>query len=137
MLSDKKRLVFFVYRFLGKTLTDIYLQPFEEDSAPALTFAQIDYMLGLRLLDEKILAITNRNAPNRRIVEICLRDNGEHEWIDIVPESDTPINNWHVVGDRIFVSYMREMTHRVIIFGFSGQKLGEMPIRRDETLRII
>jgi len=53
-------------------------------------------MLGLRLMDDKILAITDRNAPNRRIVEIRLRENGEHEWIGIVPESDTPsaIGSW-------------------------------------------
>jgi prolyl oligopeptidase len=94
-------------------------------------------MLGMRLMDDKILAITDRSAPNRRIVEIQLRENGEHEWIDIVPENDTPISNWLVVGDSLFVSYMKDMQHRVIIFDFSGKKTGEMPIRSDETLRII
>jgi prolyl oligopeptidase len=137
LLSDKKRLGFFVYRFLDKTFTDIYLRPFEEDGPPVPTFAQIDYMLGLRLMDEKILAITDRNAPNRRIVEIRLRENGEHEWIDIIPENDTPIGNWLVVGDSIFVSYMKDMQHRVLIFDFSGKKTGEVPVRSDETLRII
>ena len=29
LVSDKKRLAFFVYWFLEKTLTDIYLQPFD------------------------------------------------------------------------------------------------------------
>jgi len=137
LFSDKKRLGFFVYRFLDKTVTDVYLRPFEEDGPPALTFAEIDYMLGLRLMDDKILAITDRNAPNRRIVEIRLRENGEHEWIGIVPESDTPISNWLVVGDSIFVSYMKDMHHRVFIFNFSGKKTGELSVRNDETLRII
>jgi prolyl oligopeptidase len=91
----------------------------------------------LRLLDDKILAITDRNAPNRRIVEIRLRENGEHEWIDIVPENDTSISNWLVVGDSVFVSYMKDMRHRISIFDFSGKKIGEMPIRNDETLRLI
>src|SRR6266852_4769923 len=137
MLSDKKRLGFFVYRFLDKTLTDIYLQPFDGSIPPQLIFSRIDYMLGLRLMDEKILAITDHNAPNRRIVEIRLRENGEHEWIEIVPENDTPISSWLVVGDFIFVSYTKDMQHRVFIFDFSGKKTGEMPIRSDETLRII
>ncbi len=137
LLSDKKRLGFFVHRFLEKTFTDIYLRSFEEDRPPVQIFEQIDYMLGLRLMDDKILAITDRNAPNRRIIEIHLRENGEHEWIDIVPENDTPINNWLVVGDSIFVSYMKDMHHCVSIFDFSGKKIGEMPIRSDETLRII
>jgi len=137
LFSDSKRLVFLVCRFLEKTLTDIYLKRFEEEGLPEPTFRGIGYMLGLQLLGERIVAITDREAPNRRIVEIRLHENAEHEWIDIVPESDTPINNWHVVGDRIFVSYTKEMTHQVFIFDFSGQKLGEMPIRSDETLRIV
>jgi prolyl oligopeptidase len=137
LLSDKKRLGFFVYRFLDKTLTDIYLQPFDGSIPPQLIFSRIDYMLGLRLMDDKILAVTDHNAPNRRIVEIRLRENGEHEWIDIVPENDTPIKNWLVVGDSLFVSYMKDMRHRVFIFDFSGKKTREMPIRNDETLRII
>ncbi len=137
LLSDKKRLGFVVYRFLDKTFTDVYLKPFEEDGPPALTFAQIDYMLGLRLMDEKILAITDRNAPNRRIVEIRLRENGEHEWIDIVPENDRSISDWLVVGDSIFVSYTKDMQHGLFIFDTSGKKTGEMHIRSDETFRII
>src|SRR5258708_4476505 len=137
LLSDKKRLGFFVYRFLDKTLTDIYIQPFEGGGSSELIFSRIDYMLGLRLMDDKILAITDRNAPNRRIVEIRLRENGEHEWIDIVPENDTSISNWRVVGESIFVSYMKDIQHRVVIFDFSGKKTGEISIRSDETLRII
>ncbi len=137
LLSDKKRLAFFVYWFLDKTLTDIYLQPFEGTAPPELIFSRIEYMLGLWLMDDKILAITDRNAPNRRIVEIRLRGKGEQEWIDIVPENDTPISDWRVVGESIFVSYMKDMQHGIIIFDFSGKKTGEMPIRSDETLRLI
>jgi prolyl oligopeptidase len=137
LLSDKKRLGFCVYRFLDKRFTDIYLKPFQEDGPPALTFAQIDYRLGLRLMDDKILAITDRNAPNRRIVEIRLRENGEHEWIDIVPETETPIDSWLVVGNSLVVSYMKDMQHRVFIFDFSGHKTGEMSVKSDETLRFI
>jgi prolyl oligopeptidase len=136
LFSESNRLIFVVYHFLEKTLTDIYLSPLEGDRRPEPIFCEIDYALSPRCLGERIFAITDHNAPNRRIVEICLRNNGEHEWIDIVPESDTPISNWFIVGDRIFVSYTKEMTHRVFLFDFSGQKLGEMPIRSDETLRI-
>ncbi len=137
LLSDGQRLSFFVYRFLDKTLTDIYLQPFDGSVPRKLIFSRIDYMLGLRFIDDKMLAITDRNAPNRRIIEIRLRENGEHEWIDIVPESDTPISSWLVVSDSIFVSYMKDLRYRVCIFDFCGKKTGEMPIRSDETLRLI
>ena len=137
LFSDDKHLVFLVYRFLEKTLTDIYVTSFEGTSLPEPIFQGIDYSLGLQLLDDRIFALTDRDAPNRRIVEIRLRNNGEHEWIDIVPQTDTPINSWLVVGDRIFVSYRREMTQQIRIFDFSGSALGELPIRNDETLRMV
>src|SRR5580704_17542108 len=65
LFSDRKRLVFLVHRFLGKTVTDIHLNSFEETGPPEAIFRGIDYRLGLRLLDDRILAITNREAPNR------------------------------------------------------------------------
>jgi prolyl oligopeptidase len=137
LFSDKNHVIFFVYHFLDKTLTDIYLQPLDGSVPPQPIFSRIDYLLGLRLMGEKILAITDRDAPNRLIVEIRLRENGEHEWITIVPENDTPISNWLVAGGSVFVSYMKEMRHRIFIFDLSGKKTGEMPIQNGETLRII
>lgn len=137
LFSESKRLVFFVYRLFEKTFTDIYFKPLEGDGLPEPIFRGIDYSLGVRFLGDRILAITDRETPNRRIVEIRLRDNGEHEWIDIIPESDTSINNWFVVGDRIFVFYMKQTTQQILIFDSCGQKMGEMPMRNDETVRII
>jgi prolyl oligopeptidase len=137
LFSDSKRLVFLVHRFLEKTLTDIYLKAFERIGMPEPIFRRIDYSVDLRLLDDRILAITDRDAPNRRIVRIRLRKNGQHEWIDIVPETDTPIGPWAVIGSRIFVSYTKQMKHTICIFDLSGQKVGEWPFPNDETVRII
>jgi len=137
LVSDKKRLGFFVCHFLDKTITDIYLKPFDQETPTTPIIRGINYMLGLRLMDDRILAITDHDAPNRRIVEIRLRENGEHEWIDVVSECDVPISNWLIAGDRMFVSYMKNMTHTVVILDFSGKKVGEMDIRKDETLRLI
>jgi prolyl oligopeptidase len=136
LFSDSKRLVFLVYRFLEKTLTDIYLGPFDGSETPEPIFRGIDYILGLGLFDGRIFAITDRHAPNRRIVEIRIREDGRHEWIDIVPEADSSIGSWLIVDNRILVSYVREMAYQIRIFDFSGRALGDLPIRTDETLRM-
>jgi prolyl oligopeptidase len=137
LFSHGKRLVFLVCQFREKTIRDAYLHPLGGDRLPIPIFQNLESHVNLRLLADRILAITDRDAPNRRIVEIRLHDNGQHEWIDIVPEIETPINNWLVVGDRIFVSYMKEMIPQVIIFDMKGRKMGEMPVGFDETIRII
>jgi prolyl oligopeptidase len=137
LFSDSRRLVLLLYRFLEKTLTDIYLRSFEGTALLEPIFRGIDYSLGLRLVGDRIFAITDRDAPNRRIVEIRLREDGQHAWIDIVPETHIPIGTWLVVGERLFVSYTKQMKHTIRIFDFSGKALGELPIHSDETFRMV
>src|SRR5258707_4401092 len=97
LTSDKKRVFFFVYRFLDRTLTDIYLKSFDQKSPPQPIFLGIEYSLGILRMDEKILAVTDKDAPSLRIVEISLRDNRDHEWSDIVPERDSRLEMAMVV----------------------------------------
>jgi prolyl oligopeptidase len=134
---DAKRLGFLVYRFLDKIRTDFYLRPFESEGSPELVLADIDYSFDPALIPEKILAITNRDAPNFRIVEFRIRENAEPEWTDVVPESDLPIQDWVIVGSRIVVSYVRQTATLVFMFDFAGKKTGEMPVRNDETVRLV
>src|SRR6185437_6601372 len=137
LTADETRLAFFVYSFKEKIVTDIYLKSFALESSAEPIFRGITYMLGLQLLNDKILAITDHEAPNRRIVEIQLQETGEPKLIDIVPEGDMVIKNWILVGDSIFVSYTKNMAHRIFVFDRVGKKISELSVRGDETLAMI
>jgi len=137
LISDESRLGFLVYRFRDKTLTDLYLQRFAEDSAPACILAGADYSLGPLLARGRILAITDRDAPNLRIVELRPRPQGEPEWVDLIPERDSRIQQWTVSGDHIFVSYLRNAATQISRFTLGGEPIGELPVRSDETIRFI
>ena len=99
--------------------------------------ANADYSFVPRLIPDRLLAITDRDAPNLRIVELRLATNMQPEWVDVVPESDSRINEWLVVGERIFVSYIQGTKTQIAMFDFTGKKTGEMPIRDGETVRLI
>jgi prolyl oligopeptidase len=137
LTSDRKRLGFLVNWFLEKTRTDFYITPFGSGRSPDVVVANADYSFVPHLIPDRLLAITDRNAPNLRIVEVRLATNTQPEWVDVVPESNSRINGWLVVGERIFVSYIRETRTQVAMFDFTGKKTGEIPIRREETVRLI
>jgi prolyl oligopeptidase len=137
LFSDQKRIVFQVYRFLESTETDVYIKEFNDVGPPALVLKGISCMLGIRLLNDTILAVTDRNAPNRRIVEIRFGNGKDPEWLDVVPESGATIVDWTVIGDKICVSYMEQMRQRIHVLTFSGCKVGEVPVREHETVRIV
>jgi prolyl oligopeptidase len=137
IISDAHHLGFLVYRFLEQIHTDFYLKQFDSEGMPEAVVIDAGYSFGPRLIPGKILAITDLDAPNLRIVEVHLRDNREPEWVDLVPENESRINGWLVAGEHIFVSYIRHTVAHVSIFDLAGKQSGEIPVREDETIRLI
>jgi prolyl oligopeptidase len=140
LTSDATRLGFLVYRFIEKTYTDFYVQPWESETAPDHILRDADYSFGPMFFRGRILAITDRNAPNLRIVELRLRPGGEPEWVDLIPESDSRILQWAVAGDRILTLSGKAMDRRIRVYGLTGDLAGrkteEVTVNPEETFRI-
>jgi prolyl oligopeptidase len=137
LTSDATRIGFLVYRFFEKTRTDFYLKAWEDEIAPKHILSDADYSFGPLLFSGRILAITNRNAPNLRIVELRLRPGAEPEWMDLIPESDSRIQQWAVAGDRIVILSGKGMDRHICIFDLAGRKTEEVMVNPEETLRVI
>lgn len=137
LIADRERLGFLVYQFGEKTRTSFHLGSFDAWGAPETIVADARYSFGPLLTSGKILAITDRDAPNLRIVELRLERMREPLWVEIVPENDARIHQWAVAKDRIFVSYVRGAAFDVSIFDFAGQCVGKMPVHSGETIRLM
>lgn len=136
LTSDAKRIGFLVYRFLEKTRTDFYLQPWENETDPEHVVRDAGYGFGPLFFRGRILGITNRDAPNLRIVELLLRPGAEPLWKDIVPESDSRILQWAVAGGQIVILSGKAMDRQIRVFDFAGRKTDEVAVNPDETFRI-
>jgi len=137
MISEGNRLGFLVYQFGRRARTDFYLRTFDKRGSTQTFVASVECFLSPLLIPGKILALTDRNAPNLRIVELRLCGKKETEWTELIPESDARINQWLVVGGHIFVSYIRQARTHVSIFDFSGEKTGELPMEEGQSIRFV
>ena len=138
IIPSNEQLAFLVFHFLEKTLTDLYLWPVDSDDAPELIISRAEYQFGpLLLKDGRILALTDREAPNFRIVEVLPRPGQEPEFRDVVPTSDSAIQSWSIAGERIFVSYIRGLGTEIDIFDFSGRREGLLPTQRADSVRLL
>jgi prolyl oligopeptidase len=136
--SEGNRLGLLIYNFAAaKTRTDLFLRTFQGGSSTQTFITSVDCILNPQLVGGRILALTDCKAPNFRIVELRLSGKKDVEWVDIVPENDARISQWRVVGDRIFAGYIREGRVRVSVFDLAGNKVGEFPVRDDETIRFL
>lgn len=132
------QLGFLILHFDDKTLTDFLVWSVDgaSDAEPIVRGA--GYKFGPQLLrDGQILAITDRDAANFRIVEVRPRRDQEPEFVDVVPESDAIIQNWAVAGEKIFVSYVRKLKTEVDIFDLAGKRQGHLPLESSNTVRFI
>jgi prolyl oligopeptidase len=138
IVSGAEQLGFLVFHFLEKTLTDFFLWPLGRHSAPECVIEAAEYKFGPSLLTGgRILAITDRDAPNLRIVEVRRRPNQEPEFVDVIPEIDAVIQSWAVTGEHIFASYIRELKTEVNVFDVEGRQLGQVPVDGSNTVRLL
>lgn len=138
LAGDSTRLVFIVYRFGEKTRTSLYIRPLDGTSSTKCIVEDANSRLGPLLVRGKVLAITDRDAPNLRIVRLDISETCDGEWTDVVPESERCIHQWMVAGDRVLVSYVRGAKTRVSVFDLEGKKAGEWPVRTGgRTIRFL
>ena len=138
IVPGTQQLGFLLVRLGESTLTDFYLWSLGGTEDPDPVIRNADYIFGPLLLnDGRILAITNREAPNFRIVEIRQRKRQEPEFVDVVPCSDQPIQNWTVCSDRVFVSRLRKLQTEIDIFDLSGNPIGRLPANKHDTVRLL
>ena len=138
IIPGTEHLGFLVVRFAENVTTDFYLWEINGRAQPQPVIQNANYKFGPLLLKNRhILAITDLDAPNLKIVEVRPTENAEVEFVDIVPSSDVPIQNWVVSGDRIFVAYLPNLQAEIKIFDFAGKSLGHVPVDAWDTVRLV
>jgi prolyl oligopeptidase len=135
IVPGRDQLGFLVCRYLDKPSTDFYLWPFGSKATPKPLLQNAAYRFGPLLKDGRILAITDRDAPNSRIVELCQREGLESEFVDVIPTTGFPIRDVAVTENRIYLSYTREDKTEIKVFDLFGRPLKVLPIDEGDTVR--
>ncbi|WP_242926133.1 prolyl oligopeptidase family serine peptidase [Pontibacter vulgaris] len=77
---------------------------------------------------DKLLVMTNKNAPRYRLVMIDPKKPQEANWKVIVPESANVMQSVSTVGGRIIASYMKDATSQVIVYDQNGKQLNNVEL---------
>jgi prolyl oligopeptidase len=137
ILGDDERLGILVNKCFDPTYTDFYLRSFDKASLPVRILTDARYRFEPFLANGHLLALTDRDAPNLRIVEVLAQTPGEPRFIERVPEQDARIDQWAVVRNRIFTSSTKNGRTAIHEYNFGGHKTGEIPMRDAESARLV
>ncbi len=75
-----------------------------------------------------LIVQTDWQAPRNRILKIDLRDPKPEKWQEIVPTSQDSIESYSVIGGKLFVNYLHNVTSRIAIFSLEGKPQGEVAL---------
>jgi len=137
IVPGKASLGFLVIKFGDNIGSDFYFWKLESTQEPEPVIRNASYQFGPVLLnDDRIFAITDRDAPNLKIVEVRHDKDSATEFIEIVPCSDSRIQNWAASEQKIFVSCVRQFETVINIYDLTGSRIGQVPTKDGDTVRL-
>ena len=79
-----------------------------------------DEMAVIDNIGDRLLVVTNRHAPNRRVVLLDPAAPAEANWTPIIDERAEPLDSVTTAGGRIFATYLKDVTTRAYVFDMAG-----------------
>ena len=111
----------------GWARSEVYVQKLP--SGPIQTIVNdIDAQFNSWFAGDRLVMQTDWKAPNKRIVVVDLNDPAREKWREIVPEGRDTIAGFSLVGGKLFVSYLHNVTTQIKIFTLDGKPLGEVSL---------
>ncbi|HTT63690.1 MAG TPA: prolyl oligopeptidase family serine peptidase [Bryobacteraceae bacterium] len=107
---------------------ELYYQDLPGGGPPRPLVTGIDARFDPAFAGDFLLVQTNWKAPKSRILKIDLRDPAPAKWREAVPESDDAIESFAVIGGKLFVDRLHNVTSRIAIYSLDGAPLGEVPL---------
>jgi len=106
----------------GKDGNAIWVKALRVPDAPFLPlWSAFDDTMGVLDNDgDALLVLTNRGAPNQRVVRIDPANPAESAWVTVLPEQPEPLEGAVLAGGRLFASYLRDVTSRVTVHHLDG-----------------
>jgi prolyl oligopeptidase len=107
---------------------ELYIQNLPEGGPFRPLVTGIDAKFVPQFAGDFLIVQTDWKASNSRILRIDLRNPSPEKWQEIVPVAQDAIGSFSLIGGKLFVNYLHNVTSRIVIFSLDGQTLGEVPL---------
>ena len=118
--EDGRYLLIFAFK-VGSKDNAIFVKDLQVDGEvkPLLGFETRTFVLGND--GPLFYAVTDKDAPKRRVVSFDVREPSYDKWKELIPEGKQAIEEVSLVGDRFFVNRLRLAQSRVTVHTLDGK----------------
>jgi prolyl oligopeptidase len=72
-------------------------------------------------MNDKLLILTNHNAPMNRIIVIDTKNPAKRNWVELIAESGNVLQDAKIVGGRIIGKYLKNAVSQLKVFNVDGE----------------
>jgi prolyl oligopeptidase len=78
--------------------------------------------------ENKLLVLTNDNAPRYRLISIDLDKPAKDHWKDLIPQQEEVLQGITIADGKIVANYLKDVTSRLYVYSMDGKKLNEIKL---------
>jgi prolyl oligopeptidase len=112
----------------GWASNEIFIKNLETNDEFRPLISGLDAHFNVQFAGDFLFVMTDWEAPRYRILKIDLRDPGRDKWKQVVAQTDDAIESFSLVGGKLYVNYLHNVTSRISIFSLDGKPLGQVSL---------
>jgi prolyl oligopeptidase len=112
----------------GWASTEVFIKNLETNSDFQPLITGLNSQFEVAFAGDSLFVMTDWNAPKYRILKIDLRDPAQDKWKEIVPPAEDAIQDFSLIGGKLYVNYLHNVTSRILIFSAEGKSLGQVEL---------
>ncbi|MBI3404728.1 MAG: S9 family peptidase [Acidobacteria bacterium] len=119
-------LVIQVFHGSAAKKVEVFAQDLRKGGPIFPVVSDLDATFSPQIGGDKLYMLTNWKAPNSRIVLVDLANPARDNWKEIVPSGDSPLTGFSLVGGKLLLSYLKDVTSHVRVLTPEGKFIREI-----------
>lgn len=108
---------------------DLFIRDLSKEDAPLVPVLE-DFESDTYVIDsmgDKLYLVTDREAPNRKVVTVDASAPAPENWVDLIPETENVLTP-STGGGYLFAEYMVDALSKVYQFNYDGERIREIEL---------
>lgn len=77
---------------------------------------------------DKLIAVTNVDAPNQRVVSVDINNPDPSQWETLIPESEDALRGVSHIGGKLFAYYLYNASSKIDVYNKDGKYIQELDL---------
>ncbi|MDR2410458.1 MAG: prolyl oligopeptidase family serine peptidase [Bacteroidales bacterium] len=127
---DEDERILFIFESGDGRGNNLYVQDLTKKNAEIIQIANnMDNSYSpIEVLGERILILTNDNAPKYKIMETTIASPQQENWKELIAETDAVLSSASVIGNKLILNYEQDASSHVYRYDLDGKLLNQIEL---------